>query len=99
MDNTETKKTCDRISDHTTKINDQTNHNLVHAKAQPKYLVYIKILSIPGIVFFKVYILNLRILKGYDGYYEAKSKAFERFLYYFKYIEALKIHHNGETRR
>lgn len=94
----ETKKTCDRISDHTTKINDETNHNCVPAKEQPKYLVYIKILCIPGIVFFKVYILNLRILKGYDGYYEAKSKAFERLLLYFKYIEALKVHHNRENR-
>ncbi|MDR6513829.1 hypothetical protein [Chryseobacterium camelliae] len=94
----ESKKTCDHISDHTTKINDQTNHNLLQAKAQPKYLVYIKILCIPGIVFFKVYILKLRILKGYDGYYEAKSKAFERLLLYFKYIEALKVHHNRENR-
>ncbi|MDQ1095237.1 hypothetical protein QE441_002318 [Chryseobacterium sp. SORGH_AS909] len=90
------KNTCPRISDHTEKINDETNNYAQYPKQQPKYKIYVKSLLMPSAVFFKVYILNMEILSGWEGYYEAKSKAFERFLCYSKYIESLKIHHNPE---
>ena len=91
------KKTCHTISEHTRKINEETYYWTYTRMS--KYIVYAKVLFVPTFVFFKVYFFQLRMLKGWEGYYEAKSKAFQYFLNYSKYIEWLKMNQDKQEHK
>ena len=77
-----------RLADRVDKINRYSSGLVEHKRGKRTRLIALRLLFYPGVAFLKLYLGKRYFLKGWAGFFAAKTQAFYAFLKYAKVLEA-----------